>query len=225
MTQPAPRVRAVKLGWTAFGGWPCGADKPGPPEPPDELLARADLAVVPVFEDERPFRGVAAFIDWRGNGELTRWVDRGLFRGRSRERLLAPARADLGLTRVVFVGAGEQANFDERVAVDLAHAALEQATQLRAREVVVSWPSLESDIDVGPAHDAMLDALLEAIEAVGGGAGVQDALVDDADATVEPEPTSEAPPSPPRRWWLVADEALYIRLRGRLLGTPRAALP
>ncbi len=183
-------LRAVRLGWDAFGGWPLDEDRPGRDE--DEALAeRADLALIPVFEDERPFTGLAAFLDWRGSGRLTAWVDAGLFSGARGDRLLSPAAGELGLERLVLLGLGPRAEFDVEAARALVAELVAQTGALCARDVVLSWPG----VDTPEAHDAALEALCEAF------AGVEDAP----------------------RIWLLADEPVYTRVRGRLLGTPRPA--
>lgn len=72
-----------------------------------------ELLIVGSFVDDRPPRGLAGLLDWRLNGWLSRLVLEGRFSGELGELLLFPAGHRVGPQRVVLLGLGPQAAFDE----------------------------------------------------------------------------------------------------------------
>ena len=160
----AERIRVVPLGWKALEGWPLGPDRPGA-RGTGEVLQRADLAVLPLFADERPLGGLAAYLDWRSGGKLTALVDRAVYTGALGERVLCPAAPGAAVERILLMGLGTREEFDAPRAEALAASISEIAQGLEAKSVVVAWPS----VDATSVHEAGFDALnraLEALEAV-----------------------------------------------------------
>ncbi len=65
-----------------------------------------------VFEDERPLRGLAGYVDWRLCGALSRVLQNGWFEGAFNDALLLPAQARLPATRIFCYGAGKRSALD-----------------------------------------------------------------------------------------------------------------
>jgi leucyl aminopeptidase len=80
----------------------------------DEL--QTEVIVLPFFADERPLRGAAGLIDWRLCGSLSRKLMAGYLRGAFGEKALFANPGKLKSERLLLVGLGESASFDEGVA-------------------------------------------------------------------------------------------------------------
>lgn len=190
---------------------------------------RVDLAVVPCFEDERPLRGLAALLDWRTAGSLSRLLRSGFCSGASHELVLMPARADLPCDRVVLLGLGTRESLGVEAARAVATAAVTTARRLGPTDVLFALPS-DTDRDLVEALFAGVVVGLGGTSptaAAEGDAGddaadaapwlVGSATPDDGDGDGETDTTS--------RWWIVADARHTGRLRRLLDGPPRAAPP
>ena len=111
--------------------------------PPD--LRRLDEANVEVaacsfWLDERPLRGFAALLDWRMGGRLSALVVSGFVRGDEGELLLVPGKPHLPFEKLLLLGLGPRAGFDEDVfrrGILRVASALEG---LRVRRAVVELP-------------------------------------------------------------------------------------
>jgi Cytosol aminopeptidase family, N-terminal domain len=77
---------------------------PGPIE-----RIRADLAVVPLFEGERPLRAAAGRVDWRLCGRLSHLLADGHLSGAVGEAVLIPGGGGVCAPRVLGLGAGRRA--------------------------------------------------------------------------------------------------------------------
>ncbi len=74
-----------------------------------DALSGIDALALLVFEDERPLRGLAGFVDWRLCGALSRILLGGRFTGGSGDALLFPVVGRLTGERVFCFGAGRKA--------------------------------------------------------------------------------------------------------------------
>ncbi len=77
-------------------------------ETPKDALACA------IWSDERPFAGVAGLIDFRLAGRLSRLALRRFISGKRGELLCVPGRPRLPFDKILVVGMGERADFDEK---------------------------------------------------------------------------------------------------------------
>ncbi len=68
----------------------------------------SDLLVLPLFEDERPLRGLAARVDWIHCGALSRLIASGIVRGARGEALLF-LTSRIPTPRVLLIGLGSRA--------------------------------------------------------------------------------------------------------------------
>ena len=80
----------------------------------DEL--QTEVIVLPFFSDERPLRGAAGLIDWRLCGALSRKLMAGYVRGTLGEKALVANAGKLKSERLLLIGLGESASFDQGVA-------------------------------------------------------------------------------------------------------------
>jgi hypothetical protein len=74
-----------------------------------DALTGFDALALLVFEDERPLRGLAGFVDWRLCGALSRILLGGRFSGAQGDALLFPVVGRLTGERVFCFGAGRKA--------------------------------------------------------------------------------------------------------------------
>jgi hypothetical protein len=104
---------------------------------------RADLAVVPLFANERPLRAAAGRVDWRLCGRLSHLFAEGRLSGAIGEAVLLPGGGGISAPRVLGVGAGERAAIDATAWASWVADALGRARGLAARRAVIALPELE----------------------------------------------------------------------------------
>lgn len=101
---------------------------------------RAELAVLPFFNDERPLRALAGLCDWRLCGRLSRLLLTQRLHSTTGVITLTPAGKRLPFERLLFVGLGDSASFD-RESYDAACASVSQTLlSLRVRTAAVTIP-------------------------------------------------------------------------------------
>jgi hypothetical protein len=102
--------------------------------------ASVEVAVGSFWQDERPMRGFAGLLDWRLCGRLSALLATGFVRGEAGEVLLEPGKPHVPFEKLLLVGLGPRASFDEDVfrrGVQRMASALEG---LRVRRAVVELP-------------------------------------------------------------------------------------
>jgi hypothetical protein len=102
--------------------------------------ASVEVAVGSFWQDERPMRGFAGLLDWRLAGRLSALLVSGFVRGEPGEVLLVPGKPHVPFEKILLVGLGPRASFDEdafRRGVQRMAGALEG---LRVRRAVVELP-------------------------------------------------------------------------------------
>lgn len=125
----------------------------------DEL--EVETLVGYLWEDVRPAPGVAGLCDFRLGGRVSRLMMEGYVAGAFGESLLLPGRPALTFEKVLFIGAGPRAAFDEARFDALVAATLALVEGLATRSVVVELPGRQDDA-IAPelAADRMLEALV-----------------------------------------------------------------
>lgn len=119
-----------------------------------------ELLVACITSDERPPHGVAGLVDWRLAGRLSKLMRRGFATGEVGEVLLLPAKPKLAFDKVVLVGIGARAEFEEALYRSLIERILRTLEELRARTAVVELPGRHFNA-IEPARAA--DVLLEVV--------------------------------------------------------------
>jgi len=120
----------------------------------------AEVLVGVLWEDIRPADGIAGLCDFRLGGRLSRWMLEGYLTGAVGEALLVPGKPAFGFEKLLFVGAGARASFDDARFEQVLAAILNHLDGLGARSVVAELPGRQGDV-VTPEHAA--DRLLEAL--------------------------------------------------------------
>jgi hypothetical protein len=111
---------------------------------PPELRRLDDTAVelcaCGLWRDERPPRGLAALLDWRLGGRLTALMKRDFVRGELGEALLVPGKPHVPFEKLLLVGVGDRAAFDEGVFRRAVERIARSLEGLRVRRAVVELP-------------------------------------------------------------------------------------
>jgi hypothetical protein len=111
---------------------------PGPIE-----RVRADVAVVPLFANERPLRAAAGRVDWRLCGRLSHLFAEGRLSGAIGEAVLLPGGGGIAAPRVLGVGAGGRGLIDAAAWASWVADALARSRGLAARCTVIALPELD----------------------------------------------------------------------------------
>src|SRR5580692_11849338 len=72
-----------------------------------------ELCACTLWSDERPLRGFAGLLDWRLGGRLSALLASGFVTGEAGEALLVPGKPHLPFEKVLVVGLGMRAEFDD----------------------------------------------------------------------------------------------------------------
>jgi hypothetical protein len=199
----------------------------GVTDPRDEQMrTRVDLCVLPWFEDERPFGGLAGFLDWRTGGSLSRLARTAWCSGHVDERVLLPGGKAIPAERVLLAGWGEsnQMQFGLAQRVESTVAAIERLIPTSVLLAMPGWIRERGTIE------AVFSALIALLREHGHLPPSAPGGVGDDGAGAHPDrepvvshlsPVQEAGGRP--LWWVVADCEHVPRLRRLLQGPPRAA--
>ena len=79
--------------------------------PVDEI--HHPLLIVPYFEDVRPLKGNAGWLDWRFNGKLSRFILQARISGVGGECLLMPGEGRIEADELLLVGIGKKEKLNE----------------------------------------------------------------------------------------------------------------
>jgi len=104
----------------------------------------SDLIILSAFVDERPFEGLAALVDFRLCGALSRWRVDGWSTGQAGERILFPSQHRLSAPRLILFGLGRRASFVPETAVALGTEAARVAYDLGAARLTTTLFGLEN---------------------------------------------------------------------------------
>src|SRR5271166_6559588 len=127
-----------------------------------------ELCACCIWSDQRPMGGLAGLLDWRLGGRLSALLKSGFVTGEKGEALLVPGKPHVPFEKVLMLGLGPCAGFDEprfREAMDHVARAL---VGLRVRRCVIELPGRASDaidperamaltlegVSSSPEHDA-----------------------------------------------------------------------
>lgn len=120
--------------------------------------ASAEVVVACIFEDERPFRGLAGLLDWRLSGRLSRLARASFVRGALGEALVVPARPRLPFDKLVLMGAGARSSFDEPTFRRVVERVLDALAGLQAKKALLELPGRgDGLIEPSRAADVFFD--------------------------------------------------------------------
>ena len=120
----------------------------------------AEVIACAMWSDERPMRGLAGLLDWRLAGRVSRLAREAFADGSVGEIVCLQGRPRLPYEKVIVVGAGERAKFDEDVFRVAVAALLRTLEGLRVQRAVVELPGRATD-QIAPerAAEIVLDAV------------------------------------------------------------------
>ncbi|MGI5863367.1 MAG: M17 family peptidase N-terminal domain-containing protein [Myxococcales bacterium] len=117
-----------------------------------DALEGLDAASLFVFEDQRPLKGAAGYIDWRLCGGLSQILKAGRFVGERGDALLFPTGGRLRFERVFCFGAGQRRAFTVSVYSALVKRACEAMSLAGSRAFVTELPPVPGAGDEGIAQ-------------------------------------------------------------------------
>jgi hypothetical protein len=122
----------------------------------------AEVIACSVWSDERPMRGLAGLLDWRLAGRVSKLARDRFVKGDVGEVLCMQGKPRLPFDKVLLVGAGERAAFDEAAFRKAVDALLRTLEGLHVKRAVVELPGRAGDrIDATRAAEIVLDATRE----------------------------------------------------------------
>ena len=118
----------------------------------------AEVIACSTFEDERPIRGLAGLLDWRLAGRLSALAKAGFSARRSEDEVvIVPGRPHLPFEKVIVLGLGPRAKFDER-SCDVVLERLRRARRLNVKRALVEMPGRGTGkLDASHAAELLLE--------------------------------------------------------------------
>jgi hypothetical protein len=107
--------------------------------------ASAELCTCAIWSDERPMRGLAGLLDWRLGGRLSALIQAGFLDGRRGEVLLVPGKPHVPFEKVLLVGLGPRADFDDAAFRETVRLVARAFEGMRVRRAVVELPGRGGD--------------------------------------------------------------------------------
>ena len=101
-----------------------------------------------VFQDVRPLKGVAGYIDWRLCGALSRLIISGHFEGRRSEHVLMPVTGTLNIQRLFIFGLGPLRTFSQSTLSAACGTAIDVMSKAGANAIHLSQPAVFGREDV-----------------------------------------------------------------------------
>ncbi len=118
--------------------------------------AGTEAIICGVWQDERPFSGLAGLLDWRLKGRLSHLAKEGFLRGDVEEVLLVPVRPRLPFDTLLACGLGPRAAFDGATFRVVLARALDALKGLSTKGAVVELPH---GLDAEVAADILLELI------------------------------------------------------------------
>ncbi len=122
--------------------------------------ASVELCACCIWSDERPVDGLAGLLDWRLGARLSALLKSGFVSGELGEALLVPGKPHVPFEKVLFLGLGPKAGFDDRVFREVVRHIGRALERLRVRRAVVELPGRAGE---AIAPEAALTLALECV--------------------------------------------------------------
>jgi hypothetical protein len=100
----------------------------------------AELVACAIWKGERPMRGLAGLLDWRLAGRISRLARERFVDGERGELLCVPGRPRLPFDKILVMGLGARASFDDAVFRESVQQLLRSLEGLNVRRAVVELP-------------------------------------------------------------------------------------
>jgi len=129
--------------------------------------ARADVAVVFLFDSDRPLRGGAGRADWRMCGRLSKLLVAGRLTGARGEAVLMATDGGMAAPRVIALGVGARNTFDADACAELGAQAVDRARRLAAKTLALPLPDPHAgDLSLAERIEALVEGAVRALAEV-----------------------------------------------------------
>jgi Cytosol aminopeptidase family, N-terminal domain len=130
--------------------------------------AKVELCACSIWSDQRPMGGLAGLLDWWLGGRLSALLKSGFVKGETGEALLVPGKPHVPFEKVLVLGLGARAEFDDARFLEAMGRVARSLERLRVRRCVIELPGRGSDaieperamtltlegVGASPQHDA-----------------------------------------------------------------------
>ncbi|MBI2889946.1 MAG: hypothetical protein HYY13_04075 [Nitrospirae bacterium] len=122
----------------------------------------ADLFLLPFFEDERPLKGTAGWVDWHEAGRLSRLLLDGHVKGAPEDRLLYVAEGLFRTRAMLLFGLGSSRDFSYYRIFKVYQYLAETLRRLAGRRFILGLPGrLHGETEAGRLVDRMIQGLAD----------------------------------------------------------------
>lgn len=122
----------------------------------------AEVVACGVYRDTRPLTGLAALLDWRMAGQLSKLAKQNFLVGEVGEVLVVPARPRLPFDKLLAFGLGPRGSFADATFRKVLERVLDALAGLHVKKAVVELPGRgDPTIDAERAATILLDVLGE----------------------------------------------------------------
>ena len=105
-----------------------------------------DLLVLLLFEDTRPLKATAGWVDWRLNGRLSRLILNGKIQGSCGESMLMPSEGRLDSKEVLLFGIGKKEKLSDPEVASLIDMILKKLELKKTYSFAISFSETISDL-------------------------------------------------------------------------------
>lgn len=128
-------------------------------------LLESDLLVTGFFQDERPLRGTAGWIDWRLNGRLSSLLIEDKLKGEWRERTLIPSEGRISSRLILLFGLGRVRQYSSLSVRGVIPFLLETLKSLRVSHICFSFPHGEEyHVDCSKLIEVLLEGIADHLD-------------------------------------------------------------
>lgn len=128
-------------------------------------LQESDLLVTGFFQDERPLRGTAGWIDWRLNGRVSFFLIENRLKGEWRERTLIPSEGRVSSRLILLLGLGSVREYSSLSVRDVVPFIVETLKNLKASHICFSLPyGEEYHVDCGKLIEVLLERIADYLD-------------------------------------------------------------
>ena len=125
----------------------------------------AEVIACSVFQDERPMRGLAGLLDWRLAGRLSALAKNDFLTGAEGEIVLVPGRPYVRFEKILVLGIGPRASFDDAVVRRVLGKLVSALDGLKVRRALVEVPGRPSGkLEPARAAELLLECAENALE-------------------------------------------------------------
>ena len=125
----------------------------------------AEVIACSAFQDERPLRGLAGLLDWRLAGRLSVLAKNDFLTGAEGEIVLVPGRPYVRFEKILVLGIGPRATFDDAVVRRVLGKLVSALEGLKVRRALVEVPGRPSGkLEPEKAAELLLECAESALE-------------------------------------------------------------